>query len=665
MRAVSARKLAQFGVSCLFAVLPLCAQTSYLSIMLPERTRLLQDQRIDILLEARNITSTSNLKVTANGRDITSQFEGPVSVDLDCDGRNDTVYRARLVSFQDLGNVRVVASVTGGSQSYESIKDIKVYPFSLPTQKRNVILYIGDAMGTAYRDAGRLVGRSVETVPGVSGMREGFFDSLLEMDKLPVTGMVMTYASDRVIPDSANTASAWSSGNKTFEGALNVFLDGTDCVWRPAANTATLPAVLDNPRMETLWEYLKRKYNYRTGVVTTAYVTDATPAGEGAHTATRTARFEVARQYLENPMLNGQPVYDVVMGGGKDEFDPDIRADGRNLVAEFQTKGFKFVSTATELRNVTSADGKVLGLFRRSNSGTRHSSGIRSSVDANMDVAYDKLGLVRPASEPKPSFGTWTDQPFLDLMTQKAIDVLSAGGTQPFILMVEGASIDKQSHPNHAAGTIWDVLELDKAIGVGRRFAQARRPNDTLVVVTADHDQSMSIIGLNDTNDDAYSDVNTSTTLDLTTGPSRQTAKMYSDANSNVRASYPYFGSGGDPNTTGLEGVPTPNNQNVYAVEGFPNYIDSNGDGYPENRAANGKGTRRLSVGFRTGNHTGSSVPVSAEGPGAYLFIGYQDQSDLMFKMAGALTGDTADGDAFVNNVLTNPKTNITIGKQQ
>src|SRR6202011_5944573 len=117
---------------------------------------------------------------------------------------------------------------------------------------------------------------------------------------------------------SANTASAWSSGNKTFESALNIFADGTDCAWRGAGvNASTLAAAMDNPRVETLWEFLKRKYNYRTGIVTTAYVTDATPAGEGSHVAQRGYRYEVARQYLESPMFGGAPMFDVIMGGGR------------------------------------------------------------------------------------------------------------------------------------------------------------------------------------------------------------------------------------------------------------------------------------------------------------------------------------------------------------
>ncbi len=634
-----------------------------LSIALPERTRLLQDQRIDLVVELRKATEGASFTVTANGRDITSQFKAPAQVDLDCDGVQDTIYRADLVGFNDIGNVRIIATATAGGQSLEAIKDIQVRPFSVSAKKRNVILFIGDAMGTAYRDAGRIVSRSVETIPGVRGFREGFFDKLMEMDRMPISGMVMTYASDRVIPDSANTATAWATGNKTFEGALGVFADGTDCVWRAASNSSTLSSATDNPRVETLWEYLKRKYNYRTGIVSTAFITDATPAGQGAHTASRAYTFEVARQYFENPMLAGRPGFDLILGGGKEDFDPDIRLDGRDLVKEFQGKGFKFVSTSTELKTITGADSKVLGLFRRPNTVARASTGIRPTANGNMEVAYDKLGLSRPASEPIPSFGTWKDQPFLDLMTQKAIEVLGgADGSQPFLLMVEGALIDKQSHPNHAAGTIWDVIELDKSVGVARAWASKRAAQDTLIVVTADHDQSMSIIGANVIEDADFTDRNTVVNVTVNQPVGEQKTTVLKDSYSNVRASYGFFNSGGDPNTTGIEGPFGLTYQNI-SREGFPDYIDQNGDGYPENRKVGDKGTLRLSVGFRTGNHTGSSVPVTAEGPGAFLFTGYMDQSDLAFKMAAALTGDTAEGDAFVKNVLQNPKYPATYGK--
>ena len=82
-------------------------------------------------------------------------------------------------------------------------------------------------------------------------------------------------------------------------------------------------------------------------------------------------------------------------------------------------------------------------------------------------------------------------------------------------------------------------------------------------------------------------------------------------------------------------------------------------NGYPVN---SGVGIRRLAVGFRTGDHTGSSVPITAEGPGAFLFTGYMDQTDIFFKMAAALSTDTSDADRLVE-LMGNTKFPKTIGK--
>jgi len=187
------------------------------------------------------------------------------------------------------------------------------------------------------------------------------------MDEMPVTGLVMTYGYDNLVPDSAQTASHWSTGNKPLTGALSAFPDGTDCQWRTSFNAAQLPFLRDNPRVESLLEFLKRRHGYRTGNVSTAFLTDATPAAQGSHTPTRGATFEVSRQYLENPMLKGSPAFDIILGGGKEDFDADIRADGRDLVKEFTAKGFSFVQTATALTAVPANTKLLLGLFRRPN----------------------------------------------------------------------------------------------------------------------------------------------------------------------------------------------------------------------------------------------------------------------------------------------------------
>lgn len=603
------------------------------TILLPEKTRLLVHQRVDLVIEGRNLPEAGVLKVTAQGRDITAKFSKATAADLDCDSTRDFVWRSDLHEFETAGlvDLKVEWRAASGAAA-QAARRISVQAFT--PQRKNLVLFIGDAMGNAYRDAARIVARSTETKPGVPGLRQGFFDRWNEMDEMPVTGLAMTYGYDTLVPDSAQTATHWSTGNKPLTGALSALPDGTDCEWRSRFHADRLAFLRDNPRIESLLEYLKRRHGYRTGVVSTAFITDATPAAQGSHTPTRGSTFEVARHYLEDPVLNGQPAFDLILGGGKEDFDPDVRADGRDLVKEFGAKGFQFVKTAKELAAVPDATKKLLGLFRRPNQVKTAAHQLSPTDNGNMDVAYDKLGLLgrantRPGSEPLPDFGEWRDQPFLEAMTQKAIAVLSQGNA-PFALQVEGAHIDKQSHPNHAAGVIWDAIELDHAVGVARRWAKARPKADTLVVVSGDHDQSMTLNGVVEISD-----------ADLTDRkPVAEVGgqKIYKDVLTNLRSN--------------VGSLPASVRSFAGRPGGHPDYIDADGDGYPENREVNGKGRHRLSVGFRTGGHAGTSLPVTAEGPGALFFTGYMDQTDIFFKMASALGSDTSLVDQALATVL-------------
>lgn len=605
---------------------PLLAQKqARLDILLPEKTRLLARQRIDLVVEVRNADMPAAFKVTANGSDITSRFGAPVKTELDCDGTAGLVYRTNLFEFPDAGNVKLAVELQTRYQHLRAQRNIEVQAFTLPKHPRNYILFIGDAMGNAYRDAGRIVARSVETRPGVPGMREGFFDRLQEMDQMPVTGLVMTYGFAALVPDSAETGTHWSTGNKPLTGMLSALPDGTDCRWRRPGAWNVLEAVRDNPKIETFLEYLKRLYHYRTGDVSTAFITDATPAAQGSHVATRGATFEIARQYLENPMLDGSPAFDVILGGGKEDFDPDVRPDRRDLVAEFRARGYSIVSNASDLRKLQPSTPEVLGLFRAADKPEVSANGLTVKANGNMQPAYDKLGLLhrvnaRPGSEPLPEFGAWRDQPFLDEMTRKAIEILAGSNAhQPFALQVEGALIDKESHPNNAAGTIWDVIELDKAVGVARDWSKANSQQPTLILVTADHDQTMSILGVASISD---ADLTDRRPIDTAAGA------FYRDVAVNLRSGL------------GLANMP-PEIAKSEDHTGFPDYQDADGDGYPENREVNGKGRKRLAVGFRTGGHGGTSIPITAEGPGALLFTGYMDQTDIFFRSAQVLGQDT------------------------
>ena len=576
----------------------LILQTSFaqaaleVKVRLPERFRVLTDQQFDLRIEATGLTTTAAaIQIVLDEADITAFLPPPeVSVDNDADMSSlDKAWTFRKITLTSPGVRRLQAIVTDGSERVTATAHIGVQPFALRNQT-NILLFLGDAMGTAYRDAARIVAQSTR-----HRFREGFFDELLQMDQMPVSGMVLTYALDRIVPDSANTATAWSTGNKTVDGALGVFPDNNDFRFHPTAPQATKQFALDNPRLETLWAYLKRRHGYKTGIVTTADVTDATPAGAGGHVLSRYLGYDIARQYVDGVFTSG-PAFDVIMGGGKERFisrTEENSGDTQDLVAELQARGYTYVQTRAELNALpggASAPDTLLGLFR-----TGH-----------MNVAYDKLGLVRPSDESSPELAEFSDQPFLDEMTTKALATLSKSSS-PFILLVEGASIDKQSHVNHASGQIWDTIELDRAVGVGRAFLSLQKDRKTLLLVTADHDQSMSIIGLTDTTvSGAVEKV--------------QSNAIYPSETTSHSAGY----------------------QSRYPgeSEGFPDYEDSNGDGYPENT-----NRFRLTVGYRSKSHTGSSVPITAEGTGALLFTGYFDQTDLFFKLAAVLSHDTSDLD--------------------
>lgn len=572
-------------------------------IVVPERFRVLTNQYFDLRIEAENLSSVrARVQVTVqneSGQTEPINFAGNYEITVDNDNQPTSLDRAvtyRKMSFATPGLKTIQAIVVDNRRIYGFSTQIYVQDFNLTGQK-SIVLFIGDAMGTAYRDASRIVAQSTE-----NRFREGWFDDLQQMDKMPVTGMAMTYSLENIVPDSANTGAAWASGNKTINGALNVFPDNNDFRYSSSNQQATKQFALDNPRVETLWQFLKRRHNYKTGIVTTSDVTDATPAAEGAHTITRSLGYDIARQYVDGTITPGNQ-FDVIMGGGLERFNARTATnsgDTRNLVAELQAAGYTYVQNRTELNALNTAPAKVLGLFRT----------------GNMNVAYDKLLLNRPADEPAPNFGGFTNQPYLDEMTSKAIASLKQGGA-PFILMVEGSSIDKQSHPNYAAGQIWDTIEFDKSVGIGRDYfnTDAQTRANTLVLCTADHDQSLHIIGAVDT--------------------------QVPNAVQNVISTLPYPNASRGQGTVGIE-------NRVGETEGFPDYEDANDDRYPENT-----NRVRIKVGYRTGDHTGSSVPVTAEGAGALLFFGYYDQTDIFFKMAKSLTLNTATLDAALQQKLS------------
>jgi alkaline phosphatase len=299
---------------------------------------------------------------------------------------------------------------------------------------RNVIFLHGDGMGPSHRELTRLatIGQDGELV----------------MDQLRYAGVVHTDPDDpdEPVTDSAAGATAYASGVRTYNGAI-----GVDAQGRP------VPTLLERARAA----------GKASGLVTTAQVTDASPAAFGAHVPDRGAQSEIARQYLED----SKP--DVILGGGEDRWLPpgnpgaypdqpptdpteQSSSDRGDLIARAEQLGYDYVSTRAELQ--ASSARKLLGLF------------------ANEEMFEQRAEGQGDIYEPVVP---------LDEMTQKALGVLSQD-RDGFFLMVEEEGIDEFAHRNNAGKVIQTGQALDRAVDVARRFA-ATHPG-TLIVVAADHE---------------------------------------------------------------------------------------------------------------------------------------------------------------------------------
>ncbi len=326
---------------------------------------------------------------------------------------------------------------------------------------KNVLFFLGDGMGMTTMTAARIykVGE----------------DGELTMDTLPETAFIKTYSRDAQVTDSAPSMAAYMTGVKMNNEVVSMSAETSamDAAGASYVNGAdsTCPGTNGKP-VATLLE-LAKTAGLATGVVTTTRITHATPAATYAHICHRDGENTIAMQMVPkgagfNSAL-GDGV-DVVLGGGLSYFQPKAtsgskRSDTRDLIAEMQAVGYRFVGSKTDLDKVDPSEKKLLGLFTSSH------------------MSYD---LDRDASK----------EPSLAEMTGKAIDVLKKNDKGMF-LMVEGGRIDHALHETTARKALQDTVAFDTAIKTAIDKMQAIDPGlkNTLIVVTADHDHTLVLNG--------------------------------------------------------------------------------------------------------------------------------------------------------------------------
>jgi len=457
----------------------------------------------------------------------------------------------------------------------------------------------------------------------------------MAMDKFPVLGHSMTHSLDSFITDSANSATALYSGHKSTVNALGVYADSS-------------PNKFDDPKIESIAELFYRMFKGHIGIVSTAFIADATPAALTAHTRDRGQYAAVVDSFIHGitnytwTQWNGP---DVLFGGGAEQFYPPslggVTYQGKNYYDVFRNASYNVVMNNTALQG-SSNSSKTLGIFSVSN--------MAKWLDRNVYPA----NLRNQKNAPDGSKTDALNQPGLKDMTLKAIDILHTRArnetnpdAQGWFLMSEAASIDKQMHTLDYDRALGELLELDDTVRASMEKLQALGElRDTLVIVTADHGHGFDVFGSVDTQ---YLNAqnNDRDKRDAVGVYQNAGLSQYSMSGNLSYSQGQHFPSTWSPRYTLAEGVSAnPDHRENYQVHadgprlpavnitGHPsddyyvNYIDAV-TGFVVN------GT--LPVDEAQGVHSLTDVPVFAAGPCQELFNGVYNNIDIFFNMAECL----------------------------
>lgn len=286
---------------------------------------------------------------------------------------------------------------TDGTYEVESIPSP-----AADAEVRNVIFMIGDGMGLEQTSCAWVVNKGK-----------------LYFDNFGVVGLSRTYSADNLITDSGAGGTALAAGQKTGNNHV-----GTDI------NNEPLYSML----------YKAHSLGWKTGVVTTCHLADATPVDFCCHNEHRYNTDAIIADYVNCDV-------DYIAGGGYDYFGPG-REDGRIIADEMVAKGYTLARTEEELMD---APLPVLGLL----------------AGDNLPVALERGDMFRH-------------------MVARGIDLLSqASGDKGFAMMIEGSCIDDWLHENNIGKAMEELLDFDRTIGDVLRWAA--KDGHTLVVVAADH----------------------------------------------------------------------------------------------------------------------------------------------------------------------------------
>lgn len=270
-------------------------------------------------------------------------------------------------------------------------------------------------------------------------------DTPLLMMQFPVAGQAMTYSASSTVTDSAAAGTALSTGSKTRNGML-----GMD------ADTVSVTSIA---------RYLHDD-GYGVGLVTTVAPDDATPGAFYAHVPSRSMYYEIGCQAAASG-------YEFIAGSQWRGAVDRKTGEPTDLYEVIERSGVEMVHSADEAMRSQS---RRVFLF----SENPFSAG-------NVGYTIDSI----------PGALTLPD------MTEACLAHLMKNSPDRFFMMVEGGNIDHAGHANDGAAVVIETLNFDKSLKVAYDFYLSH-PDETLIVVTADHDTGGLSVGNRTTGYESY-----------------------------------------------------------------------------------------------------------------------------------------------------------------
>ena len=406
-------------------------------------------------------------------------------------------------------------------------------------------------------------------------------------------GSAVTYDSNSFAPDSASTATSISTGHKTYSGTINMDETGTVA-------------------FETIAEKLHDQKDWEIGVITSVNLNHATPAAFYAHQASRSNYYDIGLEMVESD-------FDYFAGGGL--LDPTgSEGDQTDLYQLAQEAGYTVARTYAEADAISADTDKAIIIEEN----LADSDAIPYEIDRTDDM--------------------WSLADYVE----KGIEVLD--NDTGFFMMCEGGKIDWACHANDAGSSIHDTQALADAVQVAIDFA-AEHPDETLILVTGDHETGGLTIGFAGTDYDTY--------LDLLENQKISYAKFDSDYVASYKENKTPFEDvlSDIEELFGLKAQGAADDKLVlteYEMEQLRAAYEKSVNGTAASQYEQEEyvlyGTyeplsvtithiinNKSGISFTSYSHTGLPVAVLAEGVGAENFSGYYDNTQIYEKMADLL----------------------------